>query len=97
MHLRNVLVINAHSCRNAGDMALLQVAIDQIRRLGKVDNIIISLDDLDYYPGRERIVGSLFTWIKQGGRWHINRLLYLSVSAIASILSYRYLKHTLFF
>ncbi|MEM3658413.1 MAG: polysaccharide pyruvyl transferase family protein [Candidatus Hadarchaeum sp.] len=96
MHLHNVLVINVHSSQNAGDAALLEVAISQIHQIGS-DNITVSLDDPDYYKGPGRPVGSLFAWIKQDGHWHLGRLLYLPLAALVAALSHRYLGHVLFF
>ncbi len=96
MHLHDVLVINAHSYRNAGDAALLEVAINQIHQIGKIDNVTVSLDDPYNYVGPGRPVGSLITWIKRGAHWRICRLLYLSFAAMVSVLFYKYVGHALF-
>lgn len=86
----NFLIINVHSCRNAGDAALLQATIDLIKHNFSVRSVTIVMDDSEVELESCRIVCSLSAWVKPKGKWNIHRLILLVPFTLLPILIYRY-------
>ncbi len=88
----NILIVNVHSVRNAGDDALLQAAIQQLRTQFADATFTLAMNDPLGYTGDEQVVDSLIHWFRradfqgpiwQAWRWWAMpwRLLQLGASA----------------
>ncbi len=88
----NLLIINVHSCRNAGDAALLQATIDLIKQNLDVKSVTIVMDDVEVQLEGCRTVCSLSAWVKPKGKWNIRRLILLIPVTLPPILIYRWLR-----
>jgi colanic acid/amylovoran biosynthesis protein len=98
----NILIINVHSDANAGDAALTQVMIDQIReRFGTETMITLVMDDPESFSGTQTAVSSFFPWLKTeteagSARWFYLRLAGLIPATVLPIFFYRLLKRKFF-
>lgn len=89
-----ILLINVHSACNAGDAALTQVTLQQLRPQFPGCRIVLAMDDPDEGLHGVRVLGSLFHWIKDTGRnsradWRIMPLLWLIPACLVPVLTYR--------
>lgn len=82
----NILMINLHSSRNAGDAALTQVGIEQLAAAFNGAEIILAMNDPGSHCGPERTLGSFFTWIN---RSVVIGLPWLLFRSMLSVLIYR--------
>lgn len=68
-----ILIVNVHSVRNAGDDALLQAAIQQLRAQFADATFTLAMNDPLGYAGDEQVVDSLIHWFRradfQGPIW----------------------------
>jgi len=93
----NLLVINVHSCRNAGDAALLKTTIEQLKAHLPIKSVVVSIDDLAVHCGIPFTpVCSLSGWVKPAGKWELSRLLLLIPSTFIPILSFRIFGYPVF-
>ena len=87
----NILLVNYHSDRNAGDKVLLAVTLQQLRQRFPQAQITVATNDPATYQGADPCVGSFSTWIKQtdvhGDGWRIGGLLTLPVWGLVTILA----------
>lgn len=60
-----ILIVNIHSVRNAGDHALLQAAIQQLRRRFPNSTITLSMNDQEGYRGSAEAVDSFLHWFRR--------------------------------
>lgn len=69
----HILIVNVHSVRNAGDDALLQAAIQQLRAQFADATFTLAMNDPLGYIGDERVVDSFIHWFRradfQGPIW----------------------------
>lgn len=92
----NILLINVHSSRNAGDAALVDVTLAQLRQNFPSCQINLCMDDPTSHQGAEPTVGSIAAWVHQavpGGtsRWNLARLAWLLPAALLPAWSRRLL------
>lgn len=71
----NILILNAHSAQNAGDLDILRESISCMRRAFPGANITITLNDerSDLLPDDAIFVGSFMRWMMRvdaRGEWH---------------------------
>lgn len=90
-----ILIVNVHSVRNAGDDALLQAALQQLRRQFPDATFTLAMNDRAGYTGPETTVDSFIHWFRKrelqnsplrAWRWLAmpGLLLYLRMSAIVT-------------
>lgn len=60
-----ILIVNVHSVRNAGDDALLQAAIQQLRQQFPDCTITLAMNDCARYAGPEKTVDSFLHWFRR--------------------------------
>ncbi len=92
----NILLINVHSSRNAGDAALVQVTLEQLQQNFPGCRLTLSMDDPSSHLGSEPTTGSIFAWVLQpmpGGaaRWNLPRLAWLLPGSLLPVWSQRLL------
>jgi colanic acid/amylovoran biosynthesis protein len=92
--MHNILIINVHSLKNAGDAALSQVTIDQVKSNFPQSNITLILDDPDPRSDNVNMVSSLNAWLQpstSNGRtkWSIFHLLMFIPATLIPLLIYR--------
>jgi colanic acid/amylovoran biosynthesis protein len=92
----NILIVNYHSDRNAGDKVLLAVTLDQLRCHFPQAHVTVVTNDPANYGGDEPSVGSFTTWVKkdgsENGGWRIGSLLalpYWGIIALIAVLAHR--------
>jgi colanic acid/amylovoran biosynthesis protein len=88
-----ILLINVHSFHNAGDHALTQVAIQQLKSRFPDCQLTLIMDDPESFAGDEKVIGSFFTWLKtarkgQEPRWVLRNLLLLIPVSLVPILTF---------
>ena len=98
----NILIINLHSFRNAGDAALALSAIEQIRENFPDSQITLSLTDRDNYSGSEKIVDSFTSFFKPFLRdgntyWNLWTFFVFGCASMLSALIYRINRCQIFF
>jgi colanic acid/amylovoran biosynthesis protein len=59
-----VLLVNLHSSWNAGDDALTQEALRQLKRKFPLASFTLAMNDPSSYRGQEQTLGSFTTWVK---------------------------------
>jgi len=99
--LTNILLINIHSSRNAGDAALLLATLQQLRQNFPGCLITLAMDDPDPDLKDVRIVESISAWVKstsKGGwtSWRIWNLLLLPLTTLVPVLTYRLFSRPLY-
>ncbi len=60
-----ILIVNVHSVRNAGDDALLQAALQQLRRQFPDATFTLAMNDRAGYTGPESTVDSFLHWFRK--------------------------------
>lgn len=85
----NVLLINVHSCFNAGDAALTEVALKQLYEHFPGSQITLVMNDPQSYLGDEQTVVSFLTWVYRHGRRQAMRFLWLILISFVLVLAYR--------
>jgi colanic acid/amylovoran biosynthesis protein len=96
-----LLVINLHSLRNAGDAALALSASQQLHAAFPGSTVTLSLNDPASHPDGDPKVGSFMHWfhtISADGKpkWHPWAILRLGLGSLAALTSYRWFKHPIF-
>ncbi len=86
----NILIINVHSSRNAGDAALTQVTLEQLRSHFPRCRITLAMDDPDSYTGEGAALRSLFGLMRDGDHWRPQSLLRLIPATLTPVLSHRW-------
>ena len=94
-----ILLINIHSSDNAGDAALTRVTLDQLKQYFPGFGVTLSMDDAHSHVGWERVVGSIFTWVKGSDSenrsyWKIWNLLCVLPVSLFQLLFWRITKRT---
>lgn len=84
-----ILLVNVHSCRNAGDAALTHVAIDQLEEHLPVGHLTLAMDDPASHTGKGEAIDSLFRLVRNGDRWDVGGLLQLIPATLFPILARR--------
>jgi colanic acid/amylovoran biosynthesis protein len=89
-----ILLINVHSLKNAGDAALTQVAVDQIEANFPNTNVTLVLDDPEDHSEYLHIVSSLNAWLKPtdndgNAHWSIPHILLFIPLTIIPLIIYR--------
>jgi len=89
-----ILLINVHSLKNAGDAALTQVAVDQIEANFPNSNVTLVLDDPEVHPEYLNIISSLNAWLKPSdddgnAHWSIPHVLFFIPITILPLIIYR--------
>jgi colanic acid/amylovoran biosynthesis protein len=65
-----ILIVNLHSSRNAGDDVLTRVTVGQLAAAFPEAQIVLSMNDPESYGGAEKTVGSFMTWFRdERGKW----------------------------
>lgn len=85
----NILIINVHSSRNAGDAALTQVTIEQVQSRFPQGRITLAMDDPGSYTGEGTALCSLFGLVRDGDSWRPRSLLWLIPATLTPVLSHR--------
>ena len=90
----DILLINVHSLKNAGDAALTQVAVEQIELNFPNCNITLVLDDPEIPTEYGQIINSLNAWLKPtdkdgNARWSISHILFFIPATIIPLIIYR--------
>ena len=91
-----ILIVNAHSFRNAGDAALIQVTVQQLRASLPGCSIVLSIDDTDQMPPMDvEVTSSLFTWVKKADEegyssWRVLHLLWLVPATLLPVITFRF-------
>lgn len=93
----SIFLINVHSDRNSGDLALSRVTISQLYNVFPGCRIIISINDYEGYQGDWPAVKSLVNWLKNNSKWNAFRLLLLLPATLLPIISKRILNKPCFF
>lgn len=86
---RNILLTNLHSDCNAGDYALRQVACEQLQANFTGCKLALSLNDPTHYQGDLPALASFSSWVKEGRRYHMGRLLSLLPTTVIPTLTAR--------
>ncbi|MEJ2707863.1 MAG: polysaccharide pyruvyl transferase family protein [Anaerolineales bacterium] len=97
----NILIINLHSSRNAGDAALTQVTLEQLAQAFPDSQVTLAMDDPHSHQGMERTIGSLFTWVTRVAadgqpRWRKMGLLWMLPASLAPVITQRLFKRPWF-
>ena len=97
----NLLVINIHSSANAGDAALTDRTLDDLRAAFPGAEITLSMDDPSSHSGDERVVPSILHWVKStraGTRstWNLRNLAIFLPASLLSLLVYRVARRRIF-
>lgn len=61
----HILIVNVHSVRNAGDDALLQAALHQLRGQFPTATFTLAMNDPAGYQGAEQVVDSFLPWFRR--------------------------------
>ena len=92
-----ILIINVHSSFNAGDAALTQAAIDQLKDHFPESQISLVANDPESITGTEPIYLSFYKWVSRTGEHQAARFFRLLIGSIFSIFCYRFFKVPLLF
>ncbi len=92
----NILVINLHSCQNAGDAALTHETLRQLRRAFPQAHFTLAPNDPQSHRHleEEEIVGSFMSWVcrldrERRWRWQILRFPYHFLHSLVAVLTFR--------
>lgn len=89
----NILLINLHSCHNAGDDALAQEALHQLAEQFPQASFALSMNDPGSYSGEERVVGSFTSLVKPIGAgsamWKWRAVPALAIQSLLAVIGYR--------
>ena len=84
-----IAIINVHSSCNAGDAALTQVAIDELRKEFPESQIILVMNDPQSHLGEELAVLSFLTWVNLPGFRPAVRFAWLAILCMIPALTLR--------
>jgi len=84
-----ILLVNVHSSRNAGDAALTDVAITQLRKQFAGCQITLAMDDPDSHTGFGKAIESFFSWTRKTRGWYLGNVLWLLPGTLFPILTWR--------
>ena len=92
--MSEILLINVHSLKNAGDAALTQVAVEQIEANFPKGNVTLVLDDPEDHADYKNIISSLNAWLKPtdidgNTHWSIPHILLFIPLTIIPLIIYR--------
>jgi colanic acid/amylovoran biosynthesis protein len=86
----NILVLNVHSFRNAGDAALTQATIRQLRENYPGCRITLVMNDPQSHTGDEVVVPSYLAWIQETAKWvKPFRFAWVILTSLISVIIYR--------
>ena len=99
--MTNILLINVHSSRNAGDAALTLATLQQLRQNFPGCRITLAMDDPDQPDPEVTVVPSLFAWVKPTARngstrWRKPALLWLPFATLMPLFSCRIFRRAFF-
>lgn len=89
MKTTTIALINVHSTYNAGDAALTQAAIDQLKTNFPNSKITLIMNDPESHSGNEKILPSILTWLNRPGLKPFIRFAWLIFLALPPLISYR--------
>jgi colanic acid/amylovoran biosynthesis protein len=97
----NILIINLHSSRNAGDAALALSASQQLHQAFPDSTVTLSLNDPASHPDGDPKVGSFMYWfhtLTESGKpkWHPLEILRLGAGSLLALITFRLFKHPLY-
>lgn len=84
-----ILLINVHSCRNAGDASLTYAAINQLVEHFPRSCVTLAMDDPESYEGEYPVVESVFALVRSENRWSLWGLFKLVPVSLIPIAIYR--------
>ena len=87
--MTDILLVNIHSFCNAGDAALTQVALNQLRENFPNCQITLMMNDPPSYTGEEYVVGSFLLWVKRMQKRRGLHFLWLVLNSLLPITTYR--------
>lgn len=87
--MAEILIINVHSSRNAGDAALTLVTLEQLKQHFPHCHFVLAMDDPQSHSGEGQAVESFSSWVKKGDEWRIGSLVWLIPGSIIPILTHR--------
>lgn len=85
-----IFLLNIHSDRNAGDLALSRVTVHQLQTNFPDCQITLSMNDLQSYQGDLHALNSITTWISTGKGWNLTRLIWLVAATITPVICRRF-------
>lgn len=99
--MTNILLINVHSSRNAGDAALTLATLQQLRQNFPGCRITLAMDDPDQPDPDVTVVPSLFAWVKPTSvdgstHWRKSALIWLPIATLTPLFS-RHILNRVFF
>lgn len=92
-----IALINVHSTYNAGDAALTQAALDQLKVNFPNSDISLIMNDPDSYTGVEKVLLSILSWLNRPGSKPFIRFIYLVFLTALPILTFRVSGKTIYF
>ena len=95
----NVLLTNIHSIRNAGDHALMQMAVRRIREIFPGCSVTLSMDDPDKNIDTSLVVASLMSWLKTKNQdaWVYKNWFLFLPAILFPIITYRLIHKPLYY
>lgn len=87
----NIIILNIHSSCNAGDAALTQVAIEQLKKHFPESCISLVMNDPDSYQGEEQTLLSFLAWVNLTGKHQTRRFLQIVVAGLIAVVTKRLL------
>jgi colanic acid/amylovoran biosynthesis protein len=96
-----ILLINIHSARNAGDQALTQITVQNLRKIFPGSEIILAMDDPESHSGEETALGSFSYWVRKYDQnfrpgWKIKNLFLLPFLTLIPLLFLKIIKRPVF-
>jgi colanic acid/amylovoran biosynthesis protein len=85
----NIVILNIHSFCNAGDAALTQVAIEQLKKHFPESCITLVMNDPNSYQGREPTLLSFLAWVNLLGKHHARRFLQIVLASLVAVATKR--------
>jgi colanic acid/amylovoran biosynthesis protein len=83
----NILILNIHSSCNAGDAALTQVAIEQLKNHFPESCITLIMNDPNSYRGREQTLLSFLAWVNLTGTHQAMRFLQVVIAGLMAVIT----------
>jgi len=90
------MLINIHSYRNAGDAALTEVALGQLRKHFPGCQITVMMNDPQSFTGEAKTVISFLRWGTRNPHNQSLKFFWLAIVSVISILSYHLFRHPFF-
>ena len=93
---KKITLINVHSSCNAGDEALTQVAIDQLREQFPESLVTLIMNDPTSHRGDEQTVLSFLSWINHPGGRPVVRFAWLVFLCLIPLITLRFFHNALY-